>query len=144
MSDERAFYQRNGARLLSNEVHELRPGVWLAGFDDVYSDPNAGALGQIPSGAFVIALFHSPTYFDAIAGRVDLALAGHTHGGQVRLPFVSPWLPPGSGRYVAGWYEAGGSKLYVSRGIGTSMLPLRFRCRPELALITVGPASPAD
>jgi predicted MPP superfamily phosphohydrolase len=110
LSDERSFYERNGVRLLSNQVHELRPGVWLAGFDDIRSRPDAGALRQIPSGAFVVALFHSPAYFDAVAGKVSLALAGHTHGGQVRPPFVPPfWLPRGSGRYLAGWYESRGS-----------------------------------
>lgn len=145
VSDERSFYERNGVTLLSNEVHELRPGVWLAGFDDLQIGPDARALRQVPYGAFVIALFHSPEYFDVVAGKVALALAGHTHGGQVRLPFVAPsWLPGGSGPYVAGWYESGNSRLYVSRGIGTSGLPIRFLCRPELALITVGPASPAN
>ena len=58
----------------------------------------------------------------------------------MRLPFWGPlWLPHGSGRYAAGWYESGDSKLYVSRGLGTSILPIRFLCRPELALITLGP-----
>lgn len=86
----------------------------------------------------VIGLFHSPASFDSVAGSWPLALAGHTHGGQIRLPFVKPlWLPEGSGSYVAGWYEGKGSKLYVSRGVGTAMLPLRFLCRPELALITI-------
>jgi predicted MPP superfamily phosphohydrolase len=49
------------------------------------------------------------------------------------------WLPPNCGRYLEGWYEAKGSRLYVSRGIGTSLLPIRFLCRPELAVITLGP-----
>jgi predicted MPP superfamily phosphohydrolase len=48
------------------------------------------------------------------------------------------WLPSGSGRYLEGWYEERGSRLYVSRGIGTSVLPVRFLCRPELAIVTVG------
>jgi hypothetical protein len=138
--DERAFYERSGVRLLLNEGRELRSGVWLAGLDDVQSGVDVAAAGQhIPSAAFVIGLFHSPASFDSVAGKWPLALAGHTHGGQIRLPFVKPlWLPEGSGSYVAGWYERKGSKLYVSRGVGTAMLPLRFLCRPELALITIG------
>ena len=76
---------------------------------------------------------------DRIAGKCDLALAGHTHGGQVRLPWLPPlWLPRGSGRFVEGWYEREGSQMYVCRGIGMSILPIRFFCRPELAVITVG------
>ncbi len=80
-----------------------------------------------------------------IAPRLDLAFAGHTHGGQVRLPLIGAlWTPPGSGRYVAGWYsmsEAPRARMYVSRGVGTSVLPVRFLCRPEVALITLQPAS---
>ncbi len=71
----------------------------------------------------------------AVAGKYDLAFAGHTHGGQVRLPLVGPlWLPPGSGRFVEGWYEEAGTKMYVSRGVGTSVLPVRLLCAPEIAI----------
>jgi predicted MPP superfamily phosphohydrolase len=140
VADEQAFYAGHGVRLLLNEAHELRPGVWLVGLNDTQSGPDpAGAARSIPSGAFVIVLFHSPAYFETVAGKWPIALAGHTHGGQIRLPFLSPlWLPEGSGRFVAGWYESKGSRLYVSRGIGTAMLPLRFLSRPELAVITLG------
>jgi predicted MPP superfamily phosphohydrolase len=56
------------------------------------------------------------------------------------VPFLPAlWLPPGSGGYTAGWYEARGSRLYVSRGIGTSILPVRVFCRPELAFFTLRP-----
>ena len=137
---ERAFYERNGVRLLVNEASEVRSGVWLVGFDDVSTggpDPN-GASRDLPADSFSIALLHSPAYFDSAAGRWSLALAGHTHGGQVRLPFLKPLrLPEGSGPYVEGWYESKGSRVYVSRGIGTAVLPIRFLCRPELALLTV-------
>ena len=96
------------------------------------------ALRGVPPDAFVIALFHSPVYFDQLAARCPLALAGHTHGGQVRIPLVPAfWLPRGSGRYLAGWYRRDAAEMYVSRGIGTSVLPMRFLCRPELAFITV-------
>jgi uncharacterized protein len=137
--DERGFYERHGIRLLVNEAAELRAGVWLAGFDDIQNAPDlAGTVRQVPPGVFAVALFHSPAYFDRLDGRFPLALAGHTHGGQVRPPFVPPfWLPAGSGKYVAGWYASGGSRLYVSRGVGTSTLPIRFRCRPEVALVTL-------
>ena len=77
-------------------------------------------------------------FFDTVAGRVPLVLAGHTHGGQVRLPLIPTlWLPRGSGHFLAGWYAERGSRMYVSRGIGTSVLPIRFRCPPELSIITV-------
>jgi uncharacterized protein len=140
LRDERAYYEAHGIRLLVNESRELCPGVWLAGLDDPLGRPDIDTpLESIPRGAFAVALFHSPALFDAVAGRVPLALAGHTHGGQVRLPFLRPfWLPPHCGRYLEGWYEERGSRLYVSRGIGTSLLPVRFLCRPELAILTIG------
>jgi predicted MPP superfamily phosphohydrolase len=147
LPDERGYYSRLGLRFLVNEAAEMRPGVWVAGFDDSKGSPQLEpALRAIPADArFTIALFHSPAYFDRLKGRFPLALAGHTHGGQVRLPFLPPlWLPSGCGRYVEGWYESGGSRLYVSRGIGTSVLPIRFFCRPELAFITVGRAADSD
>ena len=142
--DERGYYSRLGLRLLLNEAAEMRPGVWVAGFDDLEGEPRLEpALQAIPKDAYAIALFHSPAYFDELGGRFPLALAGHTHGGQVRPPFVPPfWLPSGCGRYLEGWYESDGARLYVSRGVGTSVLPVRFLCRPELALITLGASGP--
>jgi predicted MPP superfamily phosphohydrolase len=64
--------------------------------------------------------------------RSSLCLAGHTHGGQIRAGSLAPFVPPGSGRFVAGWYETEMGPLYVSRGTGTSIVPARFCCRPEL------------
>ncbi|HVO29750.1 MAG TPA: metallophosphoesterase [bacterium] len=138
----RKFYEDAGVRLLDNENAQIRDDVWIAGFDDLKlgtPDLRAGLFG-IPSGAFTLALFHSPAFFDDLAGHANLAFAGHTHGGQVRLPFLPPlWLPHGSGSYLEGWYERAGSKMYVSRGIGTSVLPIRFHCAPELAIIKLEP-----
>jgi len=139
---ERAIYDDAGAHLLVNANHAVRPDVWVAGLDD----PTSGdakldaALAGIPSGAFSILMFHSPAFFDVAAGRASLCLAGHTHGGQVRIPFMKPlWLPKGVGRFLEGWYEERGSRMYVSRGLGMSKLQIRFLCRPEVTLITVEP-----
>ncbi len=137
---EREFYTSAGVHFLLNQGALIRPGVWLAGLDDPWSghaNLHEALLGA-PPGAYVIALFHSPAYFDDAAGRFDLALAGHTHGGQVRLPFIRPfWLPGGSGRFLAGWYAERGSRMYVSRGIGWSHFPIRLNCPPEVPIITV-------
>ena len=142
---ERNFYANAGIHLLVNEGAAIRPDVWLAGLDDpssVRPDPDA-ALAKAPAGAFVIAAFHAPGYFDEIAGRVPLVLAGHAHGGQVRIPLIPVlWFPSDCGRYLEGWYELKGSRMYVTRGIGMSMLPVRFLCRPELAIITLTPIAP--
>jgi predicted MPP superfamily phosphohydrolase len=70
-----------------------------------------------------------------------VVLAGHTHGGQVVLPGLgSFFLPRGSGAYPRGWYTLGGSHLFVSRGLGWSVAPLRVRCPPEIALVRLEPA----
>jgi uncharacterized protein len=137
---ERDFYASAGAQLIVNENRRIAERVWLIGLDDAFAgapDLEKGLAG-VPPDDFKIALFHSPAFFDLAAGRCDLALAGHTHGGQVRLPLVNPfWLPPSCGRYLEGWYESKGSRMYVSRGIGTSILPIRFMCRPEITIVEV-------
>ena len=141
-ADEVATYQAAKITLLVNESQKLRDDLWIVGFDDATGGaPDvAKALRGVPAGVATIGLMHSPELFDAVAGRVSIAFAGHTHGGQVRAPLVGPlWLPQGCGRYVAGVYEEGGSSLYVSRGIGTSVLPVRFLCRPEIAVVQVSP-----
>lgn len=144
---EKAFYANANVHLLLNSGALARPDLWLAGVDDPFTGkPNVeAALAGAPAGAFKILMFHSPAFFDRVTGMVDLCLAGHTHGGQVRLPFLHPlWLPKGCWPYVAGWYEVGGTKMYVSRGIGTSILPIRFNSRPEVAILTINPNTPAS
>jgi len=85
-------------------------------------------------------LTHSPGLLDLIpatAGRFDLALAGHTHGGQCRIGPFAPYRPPCSGRFLSGWYEIPAGRAYVSRGTGTSVFPIRIACRPELPIFTL-------
>jgi uncharacterized protein len=146
MQHEHSFYANAGVHLLLNSGTLLRNDVWLAGVDDPYTGKANldAALTGAPPDAYKILLFHSPAYFDRVAGRVDLCLAGHTHGGQVRPPFLPPlFLPKGCWPYWAGWYQARGtkSKMYVNRGIGTSLLPIRFNSRPEVTIIEVEPAA---
>jgi len=141
VGDEPALYESAGAKLLLNASEQVREGLWLVGFDDLFGgSPDANkAFAGVPESAYRIALFHSPAFFEQVAGRCDLALAGHTHGGQVRLPFIGPlWLPPFSGRFVRGWFDRSGTRMYVSRGVGTSILDVRFLSRPEIAIMTIG------
>ncbi len=140
--NEHGFYANTGVHFLLNEAKPIRSDVWLLGLDDPATasprpDP---ALESIPPNVFTIAMFHAPGYFDHIAGRVPLALAGHTHGGQIRIPFVPVfWLPRGSLGFLEGWYAERGSRMYVTRGIGTSTIWARFLCRPEISIITLLP-----
>jgi predicted MPP superfamily phosphohydrolase len=142
LHNEHTFYSQLGIHFLLNEARPIVQDVWRVGLDDSASgrpDLDA-ALSFVPSGSYVIAAFHSPAFFDQIAGRVQLVLAGHTRGGQVRLPRMPVfWLPRGSGRYLEGWYAESGSRMYVSRDIGTSILPIRFLCPPELSIVNLAP-----
>ena len=94
---------------------------------------------QKPKATRRLLLLHYPQMADSLGGpRFDLIVSGHSHGGQVRLPFygalVVPW---GVGKYDLGYFESKGGPLYVNPGIGTYYIPYRFNCRPEVTLITV-------
>lgn len=140
VKNEREFYESAGARFLLNSSAQVREDVWLTGLDDLFAgSPDSKAFDGVPESAYKIASFHSPAYFDHIAGQCDIALAGHSHGGQVRFPFIRPsWVPPFTGEYIEGWFEKRGTRMYVSRGVGTSIMDVRFLCRPEIAIITIG------
>ncbi|MDY7232022.1 metallophosphoesterase [Hyalangium rubrum] len=140
MEDEESLYRNAGIQVLLNGSHKVADAVWLVGLDDALAGtPDlAQAFTGLPPGAPCVTLFHSPSIASEIGGKCPLALTGHTHGGQVRLPGLGAlWLPPGSGPYEAGWYDVQGTRMYVSRGLGNSLLDLRFLCRPELAIITL-------
>jgi len=132
-------YARAGVTLLVNKSTALANGIVLLATDDAcsgYADL-ASTLSDVPTGAARLFLTHAPGLFDELPAAMpsfDLGLAGHTHGGQVRALGAAVWVPPGSGRFRAGMYTTPKGKVYVSRGIGTSILPVRFTCRPELPI----------
>ena len=97
-------------------------------------------LAQVPAGVPTLLLVHNPDFMELLSGAaVDVALAGHTHGGQVRLPFVGPPLLPScfGDKYAAGWVASPGGPVYVNRGVGLIEPALRWNCPPEAALITL-------
>lgn len=133
--------EEHGATVLVNEALTLEEWLTVAGVDDPYTGHADldKALNSQPPG-FRLLVAHSPQIIGLAAGRVDLVLTGHTHGGQVAIPFIgSPFIPlPGKYRgYVYGLYVVNGTLLYVTRGVGTSFLPVRLMCPPEVALITL-------
>lgn len=130
-----------GVHYLVNASAQIGAGLWLAGVDDpsAYLSDVGSALQDVPGDAPRILLAHSPDIVDQLNGaNFDLMLAGHTHGGQVNLPFFNgAWLLNGpSGTYVNGLYSAHGSPLYVNRGIGTAKIPIRLGARPEITHFT--------
>ncbi len=139
---ERPLYAQAGVHFLQNRGAAARDDLWLAGLDDpVTGTPDLdSALQGAPTGSFKVVLMHAPDHFPRIAGRFDLALAGHSHGGQIVLPGYGPvLLPAGGRRYVRGWFTQNRSHLFVNRGVGTGPTPGRLFARPELAIIDVRP-----
>lgn len=143
-------YARYGCTLLVNRTVTLNAGstpVVITGLDDSTGgrpDPHA-ALAGVRDTVNHVVLAHSPAYRDTLSAwvmqnakasqyRIACILAGHTHGGQVNLLGWAPFRPPGSGRYVRGWYRESGLPLYVSRGIGTSIAPIRLGAPPEISV----------
>jgi predicted MPP superfamily phosphohydrolase len=127
-------------RMLVNAGAEVAPGLWLGGVDNcLLGEPSLEqALAGAPEGAVRILLAHEPDYADRVTARhrVALQISGHTHGGQVRLPFIGPLLLPPLGRkYVAGLHQAPHCQVYTSRGVGVAHLPLRFLCPPEVTIL---------
>lgn len=131
--------KRNNIIDLTNKTIMLDNNLWLAGFADAPTgNPDLRILKNIPSDSKIISIFHSPIFFDEVSTSTDLAFTGHTHGGQIRLPLIgSIALPPGSGNYDQGWFQKNRAKMYVNRGIGTSIVPFRFLCRPEISIFEI-------
>jgi len=150
-----AMSEANLVFLRNTHVPLERTGgrVWLAGIDDpVNGMPDQGAaipmsIRHIPNEP-VILMCHAPDYIDRLrvhptGQAISLVLSGHTHGGQVRLPFAGPLFLPNWGRkYVEGLFKVGSMQLYVNRGIGTVGVPFRFDCRPEITIFTLRNAQP--
>ncbi|HJR77330.1 MAG TPA: metallophosphoesterase [Nitrospiraceae bacterium] len=135
-------FDRHKIILLINQVSFLTvPGGELAivGLDD--PSLHRADLGCIPSAKpdrYTLLLAHAPSILDQLhrEHHVDLGLCGHSHAGQWRIPFVPTfWLPPGCNGRLGGLYEANGHRLYVNRGLGWSVLPMRLNCAPEMLLI---------
>jgi predicted MPP superfamily phosphohydrolase len=117
--------------------------LWVAGVTDFWEGEHdvGAALSAVPPGAPVILFTHNPDIFPQVPDRVGLTVASHTHGGQVRLPlFGRPITYSRYGqRYAAGHVVEDGRHLFVSTGIGTSVLPMRFRVPPEISLLELQP-----
>jgi uncharacterized protein len=136
--------QSAGIRVLSNSaipVEENGGRFWLAGVDDALerrADLQT-ALQGVPSDEAAVLLAHEPDYADYVVRYpVDLQLSGHSHGGQVRLPFLPPLYLPGlAKKYVMGLHQVGRLTLYTNVGIGTVGVPVRLNCRPEVTLLTL-------
>jgi predicted MPP superfamily phosphohydrolase len=117
--------------------------LWISGVGDVLHGHAQldVAVSGLPPDEVVILLAHEPDYADGVATyphRIDVQLSGHSHGGQVRLPFIGATvLPPLAKKYPQGWRKIGDLQLYTNRGLGTTQLPVRFLCPPEVTRIVL-------
>jgi predicted MPP superfamily phosphohydrolase len=143
--------QRAGVAVLWNGnvvVHRERDGdVVLAGLaDEMTGDPDfAAALAGVPVGADTIVLSHSPTPFAEMPRGPALMLAAHTHCGQVTIPFAGRLvLPITNAEYGCHLVRENGKTLFVTAGIGTTFLPVRFLNPPEITLVTVRSAAAGE
>ncbi len=139
------FIERNTPiRILRNQSMLLRVGgsdLYLVGVDDAWvgADDADKAFHGVPEDAVRLVLMHEPDAVEWLPmSPSTLQLSGHTHGGQVRLPFAGALLLPYLGRkYDVGLYRVRGGWLYVNRGLGVIAPPLRLNCRPEITLFVL-------
>jgi uncharacterized protein len=142
----RQILQRSGVAVLRNQVQPIQRGdasLNIAGVGDVltHDDDLNQVLRQMPETGMGVMLAHEPDFADATAAteRFDLQLSGHSHGGQIKIPFVKKRaLPPLSKKYPIGLYQIGDLQEYTSRGVGVAHgLRFRFNCRPEITVFTL-------
>jgi predicted MPP superfamily phosphohydrolase len=140
------IYATYNCRLLVNESILYKQGdrsLLITGIDDLVGEPNlTKSLQSINPNPNHLLLAHSPAYADVFSAdelrlltvyKPQYMLTGHTHGGQISFFGFAPILPPRSGNYVSGWYQTNSISMYVSRGLGVSVLPMRIGTIPEIA-----------
>ena len=131
-----------GPQALVRECRE-ELGITVTGFDDALYGTSVSRMDLAGAAGFHLVLAHEPDLVDMLdTSLFDLMLSGHTHGGQVDLPFVDAIYLPRMGRhYIRGLFRPGGdgsrAQLYVNRGIGESLLPVRFCALPEVTVLTL-------
>lgn len=139
---------QSGFQLLLNQSKRIDSSngdhFYVAGVDDaMLGRPDLElTLREVPPESFKILLCHEPDLADAASGlNVHLQLSGHSHGGQIKIPFLGPLVkPPLAKNYDEGFYSIGEQNpltLYVNRGLGTTRLPFRFLSKPELTVFTL-------
>ena len=128
----------NAVRIQRGDTH-----FWLVGISDFWEGPHdvRKAMSQVKSDAPVLMFTHNPDIFPTLSNRFSLLIAGHTHGGQVHLPLLGrPIVPSKYGqRFAYGHVVENGRHIFVSPGLGTSILPVRFRVPPEVTLLELHP-----
>ncbi len=136
--------QANGMTVLENEAvpFAVPAGrVWIAGIaDDTTRTPEVvRTVAPLPVGEPILLITHDPAVFEDVTDRVMLTLAGHTHGGQVYLPGIGALIVPGRAprRHAYGLIRENGRTMFVTAGVGSSIIPVRFNMPPEIVSLTI-------
>lgn len=132
--------QANRIKVLANKNVSIQLNdqkIYIAGIEDLMTGKPDIYKALDGTKSPTILLTHSPDMFVKVPEDVNLTLAGHTHGGQVRIPFIGPIFTASryGDKYTKGLVEEKGRKLITTTGIGTSILPVRFNCMPEIVVI---------
>jgi predicted MPP superfamily phosphohydrolase len=148
-STVKRFLRQSSVHLLRNEHVRLSrqsQSIVLVGLTDLWSEPIRWrhALRHTSRKECRLAMMHNPDSFSqAVRFGLDFVMCGHTHGGQISLPFIGPPILPIANRaFVQGWFHDGASQMYVNRGIGVIGIPIRFNARPEIAVFELQPDVP--
>lgn len=137
----RQMFKRLNIPLTEGKKQNLEAGgasVTIAGMRCAFTYRYPGAVSQPETGKPFILLTHSPAGVKFAPAGTAITLCGHTHGGQIRIPYYGALAMPDRDvdrKKSAGYHEDRGKAFYVSRGLGTSQLPLRFCCRPEILIL---------
>jgi uncharacterized protein len=136
--------ENRGIQVLRNDAARIADdsgSLWIAGIDDaMLGSPHVPrAFANVPENTRALALWHEPDWAESVVPYgAFLQLSGHSHGGQIQLPVAgSLGAPAGGRRFVSGLNHAMGMPIYTSRGVGVFRPPVRFRCAPEVTLITL-------
>jgi len=140
----RSALESVGIKVIDNQVTQLtrdHDSFWLVGLADSWTQEQKikETFAKVPAGGRVIAITHNPDVFLQMPANCLLLIAAHTHGGQVNLPYFGRLVVPSNygQRFAAGKIDEDGKQLFVTTGIGTSIVPVRFRVPAEIAVLTL-------
>jgi uncharacterized protein len=138
-----AEFEKVGIKILENEVEPIQIGdetVWVWGIEDYWRGrrvPLQTSFDKIPTKKNIIAITHNPDSLLKTPGDISIMFAGHSHGGQVYIPFYGRRAYVNDERFMDGHAEADGKHIFVTAGIGTSIVGFRFMVPPEISVVTL-------
>lgn len=137
------YIRKSGIKVLENQIESLEEyNIDIAGINfGLVKEEYKKLLDNLGDSKYNIVLSHSPKYpIEYHENKEDLIISGHTHGGQVRIPFIGAVVSPSEGffpKYDKGIFKIGKSYLYIDSGLGTSALPIRVFCQSQISFIEI-------